>query len=929
MGAGGEPSIVFISYAHEDRDLLDRLLVVLKPLGGSGRVELWADPDIGVGRRWSDDIEENLARAEVAILLISADFMASDYIMGMELPRLAELDIPLVCVPIGPCAWQDVEPIASIQWPLDPHRPLRAMARSERDGALVRVYEAVKNLAPVLSVADEDPGMLARRPRPASALSSGRLGSLLGVPAYPAGYQPRPADLAALKERIRSTADVGLVGRRRTSGLHGQGGVGKSVLAAVLCHDTEVRSWFPDGVVWITLGESADLVNVQRELADHLGVELESTTARECLEELREAIDGRRCLVVIDDVWSIAAAEAFAVTSKQGRVLYTTRYPFVLAAISASAQAVDVLDSNSAFAFLEQAVGTVPEVQREAVERLVIQTGGVIMALSVVAAMARAHRGWADLADEMENLASVFRGHPYADVFKAMRLAVDGLGHKDAERYRLLGVFPEDLAIPEITVARLWGVEDAAPVLARLDGASLLDWRGHRIRLHDLQRAFVIFDGDGPWALAHRQVLDAHRPTMGWAYLPDEEPYLWDHLIYHLHMAGEHHQMAVVAANGRWMARRLYLSGPHAAALDVRRAQAAQPSDALSGMANALGMWGLFNTGLSQAGVAATLVARLPVAERDVEDLLGSVWLQPALGTVPAPTWRSTTGHTLEVRAAAFAPGGATLATVADDRTLRLWDVTTGAQRRVFTGDTPGVSAVAFAPDGITLASAGLDGKVRLWSDADSAERRVRTGHTGPISALAFASDGTLASASQDGTVRLWDFTTGSEPRLLTGHTLGARGVAFSADGRILASAGGDGTLRIWDADAGTERRSVPTGHTGRIKSLAVAPDGALLASASDDGTVRIWNFPSMSEQLVLYGHTCGVRRVAFSPDGGTLASTGGDQTLRLWDVSAGSEVAALRLGGPLRFVAWSRDGNVLVVNHGSTVVWLCLRRRG
>jgi len=503
----------------------------------------------------------------------------------------------------------------------------------------VVVYDAVKEVVAKLDAVDGRQEGPATAPRPVGRLEAARPGSLRGVPALPAGYQPRPGDLGALKQLVRASAEVGLVGRQRSSGLHGQGGVGKSVLAAALCHDPEVRSWFPEGICWVSVGESAELSGLQRQLARHFDVELEPTNLLAGLGQLRQALRGRRCLVVVDDVWSTAAAEAFGATSEEGRVLYTTRDPSVLAAIGASAQAVDVLDAGASLAFLEQAAGTVSEADREVVARLVAQTGGVVLALSLVAAMARAGRGWADMGAELTGLAAVFGDHPYADVFKVMRLAVDGLGPADADRYRLLGVFPEDVAVPQATVARLWGLDDPGPTLARLATAGLLRWEEGRVGFHDLQRAFVIFDAEGPWSLAHRGLLDAHRPGRGWAYLPDDEPYLWDHLLHHLQLAGEHHEMAVVATNGRWLARRLHRDGAHVAELDATIALAAQPGDhALAITVAVLRRWAPLFVGkdLSLAGTAATLVSRLPTAEPDAADLLGCVWLQPT-SALPEP----------------------------------------------------------------------------------------------------------------------------------------------------------------------------------------------------------------------------------------------------------------------------------------------------
>lgn len=147
-----------MSYARADADVQERLSLVLRPLVREGHLEIWADHRIRVGSPWDEEIEANLRRADVAVLLVSHDFLASDYIMGVELPRLVERGVPLVCVPVGDCAWRDLEEIAAVQWPLSPERPLRRMPRAQRERALVRVYEAVKELLAGLDPVGEDQG---------------------------------------------------------------------------------------------------------------------------------------------------------------------------------------------------------------------------------------------------------------------------------------------------------------------------------------------------------------------------------------------------------------------------------------------------------------------------------------------------------------------------------------------------------------------------------------------------------------------------------------------------------------------------------------------------------------------------------------------------------------------------------------------------
>lgn len=81
---------VFVSYSHRDQAWLERVQVHLKPLARDGRLDLWDDTRIKGGDRWPGEIKEALARADVAVLLISADFFHSDFIANKELPPLLE-----------------------------------------------------------------------------------------------------------------------------------------------------------------------------------------------------------------------------------------------------------------------------------------------------------------------------------------------------------------------------------------------------------------------------------------------------------------------------------------------------------------------------------------------------------------------------------------------------------------------------------------------------------------------------------------------------------------------------------------------------------------------------------------------------------------------------------------------------------------------
>jgi hypothetical protein len=142
------PATVFISYSHRDRAALGRLQVHLKPLEREGLVDRWDDTRIKPGALWRDEIKDALATARVAVLLVSADFLASDFIAAEELPPLLEAERArgLVILPVilGPCRYRETPSLARFQTVNDPARPLSTMRDPQREAVWVKLANDIE-----------------------------------------------------------------------------------------------------------------------------------------------------------------------------------------------------------------------------------------------------------------------------------------------------------------------------------------------------------------------------------------------------------------------------------------------------------------------------------------------------------------------------------------------------------------------------------------------------------------------------------------------------------------------------------------------------------------------------------------------------------------------------------------------------------------
>ena len=216
-------------------------------------------------------------------------------------------------------------------------------------------------------------------------------------------------------------------------------------------------------------------------------------------------------------------------------------------------------------------------------------------------------------------------------------------------------------------------------------------------------------------------------------------------------------------------------------------------------------------------------------------------------------------GHRDEVNGLAFAPNAPLLATASDDGSAVVWDVSDGGGYVPVahcSGHGAEVYGVGWSADN-ALATVAFDRTCKLWDvrcDGGSADprsgavcARTLTGHGDDVVGVCFhpRDPRVLATGSDDGTVRVWDLRGTSDGGVVTTLTLhGGREtkrIAFSPNGAMLAAGGADGTCAVVDAST-WERIATLAGHADTVFDVAWSPDAKSVVTASHDASWRVWS---------------------------------------------------------------------------------------
>lgn len=804
---------------------------------------------------------------------------------------------------------------------------------------------------------------------------------VFNVPPLPPCYIERKEHLEQLRQLLFSSesSTIGLTGTA-TIGIHGRGGLGKSVVAAALLRDEAVRQKYRDGVVWLTFGQTPNLATLQTQLAKVFGSEqLSFETSEDFTDHLASLWRDRHLLIVLDDVWDTNHVKRFLVTAPSVRFLVTTRDGRILTRLNAEEYGLDVLDEAVSLKLLSDWTGeSVQHLESSVhVHSVMRQSGRLPLAIAVCGAMRRDGLTWADIAEALAENALDFLEedvhYNYRSVLKCLAVGVDFLAKEtpaDAQRYQELAVFPKDTSIPEEAIQRLWSFSaglsrlHARKLLTTLNRKNLLTIHeremGLVIEFHDLQHDYLRFLADQNDSTVQYESLlvDSYlSPQTGHAL--EDDGYYYQFILNHLRKLDRIETCHEMLLSTDWLSAKLKACG----------------------LQNLLEELISFQDDVNFRMLARCLRLSAHVISEDPSQLYGQLIgrLSPRMGKLIAPPTGAdetsnicvpithaltTPGNLLQTLRGADVPVTAVVAIPQSnyivsghyDGAVILWDIQSGSQVRTFKQTRRPIRKLRYSMETRLLVIAAEDDVLQAVDIENDQRGWSARPHSLSVLDFELASEEKIGiSCSRDGTIACWDVGTGeildihaatgtltreiatgkSDSEVKWSGATGGRDLSHirririvpgtESSPELIAGLRIGSYLLLWSIEPFVLRNEVSMEQSLRCNALAVDQLRRRIVTGGSSGEVRVWDADFLGHVNTLGKHHSSVQVAEVSPDGRYAVTGASDCKIMLWDLEKLTFVAEYQgHGSTIRDLALLSDGRRVASasDDGTVKIW-------
>jgi WD40 repeat protein len=658
---------------------------------------------------------------------------------------------------------------------------------------------------------------------------------LFGVPDLPPHFVARDAQVGIATEAVLRTSGPPV-------GLYGMGGAGKSVVARAVAHrlarpdmhDSSRPLTIPEIVLWLdvraingNLDDNAELLRLQGILARALGTAGTDAAFRDPVEgsmALRRLLDGRGCLLILDDARCAEAVQPFIGMGDGCRLMITTRDLGLLRMLGAVECPVDVLPDELALALLSRWSGYEAQDLPHEAREVAAECGGLPLALAMAGAMVR-RRSWDDVlarlrGADLERIRAKFVDYPqHHTLLRAIEAGALELVddpecpvENPVERYVELAVFREAGAFPEAAAQTLWreaGVDpaDAVDLVVLLLDRSLIqrDALGY-LHLHDLQYDYAVAMAGVRVGEFHANLVNGYSRLCsdGWATGPSDG-YFHEHLAQHLRAAGRLEEVRALLTDFEWLYARISEQALTQLLGDFRLIENDEPAQSIENLLRSAA--DVISTDVSQ--LPGQIVGRLQAyAAPAIRQLVsqakawrGRPWLCPATPSL-LPPQQLRVRRLPSIGASTAAPvvsrDGSVAATASFSK-LAVWRPLDSLPPEMVSASGASVTALALTSDGSLLAVARSGGYLGVLRTSDCQEIEATQVADKRLSSVAVNTDGTqVVYGTDDDAVGIWDRSTGVKARVENAHQKELKNVWVLAPGQDFAISWASQEVALW-----------------------------------------------------------------------------------------------------------------------------------
>ena len=422
-------------------------------------------------------------------MLVSANYLAEDSICKQQLPAIFAAKVnkgthvlPLIC---KPCKWQSVPLLSDIQAKPSGAKPLSTLSDSQCDTLLVQFVEEIMALSNVTT-------------------SEKKSDYRCHTPPPPKLFLGRDNDLSQLKNKLLSPKNS--PNKSKSLVVRGWPGIGKTSLLLHFCRDLQIQSTFSDGILWASLGQSPNMLNILGQWGDQLGDDsvYQQTSVADAVQQLRALIGAQKLLLIVDDVWDIAHGGIFSqLLGEHCALVFSTRETEIARGLSPHILQLAPLSLADAMTLLNSLAAPIVQAHQQLCQQLMQDIECLPLAIHVAAGALNAELALgfdvkALLLELREGAMLLKQKAPIdmTDLEQQTLPTVAWLFEKSTSRlspqmrlyFALLGIFaPKPATFDQAAMKAVLDVVEVKPVIHTLANRGLLEPVGDgRFQIHAL-----------------------------------------------------------------------------------------------------------------------------------------------------------------------------------------------------------------------------------------------------------------------------------------------------------------------------------------------------------------------------------------------------------------------------------------------------------